>query len=397
MLIFYYKKSVESLTIKENYSIILHSLRVVIITTEQDNNCCVVLFLFPIRFHRINRHYDKLKKAMKCNYTESDKKESNMVLKDKILEELIQNSDTYISGQILAEKFGVSRNAVWKSIKQIKEEGCKIHSINNKGYRLISCNESLSVDRISTHMSELSRTLDLSVIPSIDSTNNEAKRMIANGYRGNALIVANEQTNGRGRRGRSFYSPKNTGIYMSFVFSTDAKFSKAVSLTTISAVAVVKAIESITNLKPMIKWVNDVYLGGKKICGILTEAVTDVETGLVQSIVIGIGINISTEHFPDDISQTASSININGLSRNKLTAAISNELMEICSDLNNKAYIRTYKEHSLLIGKSIDFYKNNVKYNATAVDIDNEGGLVVKLPNGKTEILNSGEITVRLA
>ena len=122
------------------------------------------------------------------------------------------------------------------------------------------------------------------MLKSVDSTNNEAKRMTANGFRENALIVANEQTKGRGRLGREFYSPKNTGIYMSFLLSTDVKISDAVQITTATAVAVVRAIESLTDLRPMIKWVNDVYLGNKKVCGILTEAVTDFETGLVKAI-----------------------------------------------------------------------------------------------------------------
>ena len=319
-----------------------------------------------------------------------------MSLKDKILDELENNSDTYVSGQTLAEKFGVSRNAVWKAMNQIKDEGCKVASVNNKGYRLISKNEALSADKIKENMSEASRKLELSVYSSIDSTNNQAKRMTADGFRGDALIVANEQTKGRGRLGREFYSPKNTGVYMTFLFSTNIKLSSAVSVTTATAVAVVRAIESLTKVKPMIKWVNDVYIGNKKACGILTEAVTDFETGSVQSIIIGIGINISTEEFPEELSNTATSLNINGLSRNKLIAAVSNELLEIRSNLSNKSYIKTYRDHSLIIGKSIDFYRNNIKYNAVAVDIDGDGGLIVKLPNGRTEVLSSGEVTVRL-
>jgi len=319
-----------------------------------------------------------------------------MMLKEKILEELEKNSDIYVSGQTLAEKFGVSRNAVWKAINQIKEDGCKIASVNNKGYRLLSRNDALSREKITEDMTDLSKKLKLIVLKTIDSTNNEAKRMTADGFRGNALLVANEQTKGRGRLGKSFYSPKNTGIYISFLFSTDIRMSNAIQVTTATAVAVVRAIESLTNLRPMIKWVNDVYIGNKKVCGILTEAVTDFETGLVQSIIIGIGINLSTEIFPEEIKDTACSIGVNGLSRNKVIAAVSNELLAICTNLENKSYIKTYRDRSLILGKSIDFYKNNVKYNAIAVDIDSTGGLIVKLPNGRTEVLNSGEITVRM-
>ena len=232
-----------------------------------------------------------------------------MSLKDNILEELENNTNIYISGQALAEKFGVSRNAVWKAMNQIKKDGCKVASVNNKGYRLLSKNDVLSAEKISESMSERSKKLELIVLDSIDSTNNEAKRMTANGFRRDALIVANEQTKGRGRLGRDFYSPKNTGVYMTFLFSTNIKLSSAVSVTTATAVAVVRAIESLTKAKPMIKWVNDVYIGDKKACGILTEAVTDFETGSVQSIIIGIGINISTEEFPEELGGVATSLN----------------------------------------------------------------------------------------
>ena len=320
-----------------------------------------------------------------------------MVLKNKILEELENNRDKYVSGQALAKKFGVSRNAVWKAINLIKSDGYKIDSVNNKGYRIASPADVLSAERITDNMSENSKKLKLIVFDSVDSTNNEAKRMIADGFKENALVISNEQTKGRGRLGRDFYSPKNTGIYMSFIFHTYLKLSDAVSVTTAAAVAVVRAIEKLTDIKPQIKWVNDVYIGDKKACGILTEAVSDFETGSAQSVVIGIGINISTEEFPDEITETATSLNFNGLSRNNLIAAVSDELVEICSDLSNKSYIDSYREHSLIIGKRIDFYRNNVRYGGTAVDIDSDGGLIVRLPNGETEVLNSGEVTVRLS
>lgn len=319
-----------------------------------------------------------------------------MTLKDKILEELENNIDTYVSGQVLAQKFGVSRNAVWKAINQIKNDGCKIASVNNKGYRLISLNDALSAERIYENLSPEHRAIEVIVLKSVDSTNNEAKRMTANGYQKNAVVVANEQTKGRGRLGRSFYSPKNTGVYMSFLLSTNTRITDAVLITTAAAVAVVRAIERLTSANPMIKWVNDVYLGDRKICGILTEAVTDIESSSVQSLIIGIGVNISTEDFPSEIQSTAGSLGINGLSRNKLIAAITDELTDICANFEDRSYLKTYRDHSLIIGKSIDYFKNNVKYNAIAVDIDNNGGLIVKLPNGRTEVLSSGEVTVRL-
>lgn len=321
-----------------------------------------------------------------------------MSLKSDILAVLEENTDIYLSGQELAKRFGVSRNAVWKAINQIKDDGYIITSVQNKGYCLSGKSDVLSANKIEQYMTDSqSKNLKLFVFEQIDSTNNEAKRMIANGFNDIGLIVSNEQLNGRGRLGRDFYSPKNTGIYMSFIFHPDVNISNAVSVTTATSVAVVRAIERLTDIKPQIKWVNDVYLNDKKICGILTEAVTDFETGFTHSVVIGIGINITTEKFPAEIADTAASLNFSGLSRNRMIAAVADEMLKVCGSFTDRSYIEDYRSHSLIIGKAIDYYKNNEKYSGVAENIDDEGGLVVRREDGSTEILHSGEITVRLS
>lgn len=322
-----------------------------------------------------------------------------MSLKTDVLQILDDNTDTYLSGQELASTFGVSRNAVWKAINQLKDDGYIIHSVTNKGYCLSGRSDVLSKEKIFSYMSpKTADNMELYLLDTVDSTNNEAKRMIANGLADNALIVANEQTGGRGRLGRSFFSPKNTGAYMTFVFHPDVPIADAVAVTTAASVAVVRAISRLTTLKPQIKWVNDVYLNNKKICGILTEAITDFETGFTHSVIIGIGVNTTTDNFPKEISNTATALNFCGLSRNMLIAAISDEMFAICSDVTRSStYIEDYRSHSLVIGKKITYYKNNEKYSATAIDIDNDGSLVVKNELGQTEILHSGEITVRLS
>lgn len=320
-----------------------------------------------------------------------------MSLKTEVLKILEQNTNTYLSGQDLAKSFDVSRNAVWKAINQLKEDGYIIHSIQNRGYCLSFESDVISEETIYNSLSENAKKLKIFFHKTLDSTNNEAKRMIANGFRDIALIIANEQTGGRGRLGRSFYSPKNTGIYMSFIFHPDLDLSDAVSVTTATSVAVVRAIEKLTNLKPQIKWVNDIYINNKKACGILTEAVMSFEVGSAHSIVIGIGINTTTISFPTEIETIATSLNCNDLSRNRLISAIADEMIEICTDLTDKSYIKEYREHSMIIGKNIDFYKNNIKYNGVAVDVDNNGGLIVRLPDGNIEKLQSGEVTVRLS
>ena len=320
-----------------------------------------------------------------------------MSLKNNILFKL-ENTGEYISGQQLARELGVSRGAVWKAVTSLKNEGYTIDSVNNKGYKLLSPADTLSADIIFENMKSRARKLQIVLLDRIDSTNNEAKRMLADGFCGDAVIIANEQTNGRGRLGRTFYSPKNTGIYMSFIIQTELPLSDAVTVTTAASVAAARAIEKVTGIIPGIKWVNDIYINGKKVCGILTEAVSDFETATARSVIIGIGVNISTTDFPDEIKSVAASLGTSNPIRNLLIAEIANELTNICLDLTDtSSFMDYYKSHSILIGREIDFYKNNIRYSGTAEDIDNKGGLVVKLNDGGVTTLSSGEVTVRLS
>jgi BirA family transcriptional regulator, biotin operon repressor / biotin---[acetyl-CoA-carboxylase] ligase len=319
-----------------------------------------------------------------------------MPLRSDILKELEANRDKYLSGQYLAEKFGVSRNAVWKTINILKTDSYDILSVSNKGYRLADRCDLLSAEGI--HSSLTGKYKDLSVFSykEVDSTNNEAKRLIASGFDRAALITAESQTAGRGRYGRTFYSPEQTGIYMTMVIHPKIDIYNAVSITTAASVAVVRAIETLTNAKPQIKWVNDIYLDNKKLCGILTEAVTGFESGITQSIIIGIGININTVNFPADIAGIAVSLNPDGITRNKLTAEIAKNILDISENLSDKSYLDEYRAHSLVLEKYITYYKNGDAYNAKAVAVDDAGGLVVMDDNGLTEVLRSGEISIRL-
>ena len=320
-----------------------------------------------------------------------------MTLKDKIRHKLEKSPD-FVSGEELAREFSVSRAAVWKAVKKLKDEGFIIESVSSKGYRLVQCADAISADEIARYLNEYAKGLQVIALDTVDSTNNEAKRLLANGFSDNALILANQQTGGRGRLGRSFYSPKNTGIYMTFLVHTSMQLSSAVTVTTAASVAVVRALERVTDTKPAIKWVNDIYIGEKKVCGILTEAVSDFETGTAAALIIGIGINITTTDFPDDIKDKASSVGSDSPVRNRLAAEIANELMYLCEDLGDRSrFIGTYKSRSMLIGREIDYYVNNEKHSGKAVGIDDSGALVVEGSDGSREVLSSGEVTVRLA
>ncbi len=312
-----------------------------------------------------------------------------MSLKEDLLERLIADGD-YVNGEQLAADLGKSRAAVWKAVKALQKEGWDIAAVRNRGYRLSESNDLLSAARVNRF---LNRDIEVLYYPVIDSTNNEAKRLLAdNGAQLPALIVANEQSAGRGRQGKSFYSPADTGIYFSFVTEPKVSLQNAVGATTAAAVAVCRAIEGLTDAKPQIKWVNDVYLNGAKICGILTEAVTDFESGTVSAVIIGIGINISTLTFPEEV-ENAGCLG-RKIQRAELVGAIARELLEIAF-CDTAEYIDYYRSHSMLLGRKINFIENGRVTPATALAIDERGGLTVKTENGEIKTLRSGEISIR--
>lgn len=312
-----------------------------------------------------------------------------MALKEEVLKYLSDNSSEYISGEELAHSLGKSRTAVWKAIKSLQADGYRIDAVTNRGYMLDADNDILNAQEIKKSLSFDCR---VEYYKTLDSTNNVAKRIIAEGEDDVLLVVGEEQTAGRGRQGKSFYSPGGTGIYMSLVVHPMIELQNAVTATTAAAVAVCRAIESLTDKKPMIKWVNDVYLDGKKICGILTEAVTDFETQTVSSIIIGIGINLTTKDFPRDV-QNASCLNAD-VKRAELIGAVANELNRIVNSGYGE-FLEYYRAHSLVVGEDIVFIKNGVSTSARAVGIDDFGGLEVELVDGTHYTLRSGEITVR--
>ena len=228
------------------------------------------------------------------------------------------------------------------------------------------------------------------VYSEIDSTNTEAKRLTAVGHKTPVLLLAESQTAGRGRMGRQFFSPENAGLYMSFMYCPETSFDDSVTVTSAAAVAVAKAIEELTDLKPQIKWVNDIYIGGKKVCGILTEAVTGQKT----HIIVGIGINITTEAFPDEIKAIASSLG-KSVDRNELAILIVKNLIRLIAELPDRTFIEDYRQRSLVLGKEVIFTSKDHQQTGRAVGIDRDGGLMVETSDG-TVVLNTGEISLKI-
>ncbi len=320
-----------------------------------------------------------------------------MPLKQSVLQILESNRSNFISGEQIASELNVSRAAVWKAIKSLESEGYTIHCVTNKGYQLTEDNDLISKEGIAPFLKEKYKDNNIIVYKTIGSTNDEAKLKALEGYPHGSVIIAETQTKGKGRMGRSFHSPAGTGIYVSFILRPKTDASNAVLLTTAAAVAVCRAIKIACDIKAKIKWLNDIYYNDKKICGILSEAVTNCETGMVESVVVGIGINFKTE-FTGELTQTAGSLYSDvkpPITRNRLIAQVINEMLNISEDFISRQFLSEYKEDSFVIGQDIIFLRNNIWHNAKAVDIADNGGLVVQYVNGQTETLFSGEITVR--
>lgn len=317
-----------------------------------------------------------------------------MTVKEKILSELEGAEEKCISGQALAQKLGVSRQAVWKAIKSLQEDGYIIEASPNNGYTLQKIGDFLSAERVRELLPPSLQSLEIQVFDVLDSTNTFAKKLAADGAEKDTLIIARRQTAGRGRRGHSFYSPDKDGLYMSLMLKPRKNFVDISLYTICAANAVCDAIESLCGKSPQIKWVNDIFLDRKKICGILTEATVNMESGLIDSVIIGVGINISTTDFPDEIAQIAGSLG-GSTTRSRLAAAITERLYTELS-LPSQEIISRYRQRSLVIGKEVSFIRNDESFAAVATGIADNGELEVLLKNGERLLLNSGEISVKL-
>jgi BirA family biotin operon repressor/biotin-[acetyl-CoA-carboxylase] ligase len=325
-----------------------------------------------------------------------------MTVKERILALLDGNRGEYTSGEEIAGKLSVTRSAVWKSIKSLQNEGYSITAVTNKGYSLSPNTDILSAVAISNHLNTEYHNLHIEVLKTVPSTNEAVKKLALNGEAEGIVILSEEQTAGRGRKSRQFFSPSGTGIYMSILLRPKISASDSFLLTTSAAVAVAMAIESVAHKDTTIKWVNDVFMDDKKVCGILTEASLSLESGWLDYAVLGIGINVSipTSGFPDEITDIAASVfsdsNNNGDIRNRLAAEILNNFMAFYERLTDRLFLPEYKKRMLFLGKSVTVLKENIPHEATAIDIDNNCRLKVRYANGEEEYLSSGEVSIKI-
>jgi len=323
-----------------------------------------------------------------------------MDLKHQVLAILEENRGTYINGAKLAEKLYVTRSSIWKAIKALQKENYRIEAVTNKGYRLLPDNDIVSAESIKPFLNSLASKYLLDVRQTVSSTNTIAKELASKGAREGTVILALEQTEGRGRMGRSFYSPKGSGIYFSIILRPRLSIEDALLITTSAAVAVAQAIEKVGGVEAKIKWVNDIYVQDKKVCGILTEASLDFESGGLEYAVVGIGINIDTNSFPDDIKDIAGSIFRDKPKNNPvssmLVAEILNNISVMTPLITDKKYLDEYRRRSFLIGKDIYVLKGKEIIPAKALDIDEKARLVVEYDDQSREALHSGEVSIRI-
>lgn len=324
-----------------------------------------------------------------------------MSVRKKIIAELESHRGEYISGEQLAEKLSVTRAAVCKIIGQLKKDGFLIDAVTNKGYSLLKESDVLTQEGILSWLVKEDELPILHVCKETGSTNNDAKQGATEENNQTQVYVAERQTLGRGRRGRSFVSFNGRGIYMSILMHPKTEQDDLVYVTTGACVGVMRAIKKVTGKTTLIKWVNDLYYEGKKVCGILTEAVTDCESGQIGSIIIGIGINFLADDndIPEELRDIACALyqkDTEGHTRNELVAAVIREVTAIVGNLKDRSFLTEYKEASMVIGKKINVIKTDGSKIAKAMSINDTGALVVCYEDGSTEALNTGEITVRL-
>lgn len=321
-----------------------------------------------------------------------------MKTKDIVLRELEKNRANYISGQELAEKLNISRTAIWKAINTLKESGFQIESQTKLGYKLLEKDDKLSEEGIRKGLREELKDIDLFVYDEIDSTNTEAKRRLySSDVKDFTVIVSDMQKGGRGRTGKSFASPKGSGVYFSIILHPKDFYDFSYfDLTTVkAAVAVAEGIKETTGKQAEIKWVNDLFINGRKICGILSELDADFESRSVKSVIVGIGINVNEPKDDSfkDLKDIAGYIGTDVI-RNKILSSILNAFYENNYVKKDKEIIDYYKKHSLVIGKDLTFELNGKKYTAKGVDINDKGNLIVD--TGEKRItLSSGEVSIK--
>lgn len=321
-------------------------------------------------------------------------------MRAKILQ-LLRVCDGYLSGEDISRQLHVSRTAIWKHMQALKQEGYDIESHSRLGYRLRHAPDLLLPEEIRSRLTtaKLGQGL-IYYFPELESTNNEAKKLAAAGCPEGTIILAEAQVSGRGRLARGWFSPFAKGIWLSIVLRPPFHPQEAPKCTMMAAVAVNKAIKRIAGVESGIKWPNDILFQGKKIVGILTEMSAEMDA--INHVVLGMGINVNIEQqdFPEELAAIATSVAVaagHPVSRLELLAAILEELEEVYRQAVEEGFadiFRQWRSHSVTLGQSVNVLGINNQFSGVAIDIDNDGALLVKTEQGIERVI-AGDVSIR--
>jgi len=320
-----------------------------------------------------------------------------MSTKDELLQLFETRKGEWLSGAEIAEKLQISRTAIWKAVETLRAEGYAIEAVRSRGYCLSPDTDIVSAQGVGKY---LKKDLDITVVEEVASTNTMLKELASEGAKEGRVVIANSQTAGKGRMGRQFFSPKDSGVYISVLLRPRTVApEKALKITTMAAVAASRAIEEVAPEEAKIKWVNDVFVNDLKVTGILTEASMSMESGHLEYAVLGIGFNVYLPEggFPEELKTIAGAIlqKKEPDAKNRIAASFLNHFFEIYDDPDHLHYEQYYKEKSLVLGKKVDVLSGTGTRRAEVLDITDDCNLVVRYEDGSEGILSSGEVRIR--
>ena len=329
-----------------------------------------------------------------------------MKTKEAVLLYLQEHTGEPISGEIMALALNKSRTSIWKAIQSLKKEGYSIESSTNKGYTLSQNNDVLSEQQITQELIQQHHPIDwvIQTMESTTSTNDLAKIYANQNSTTPAIFISEEQTAGRGRLGRKFVSPSKSGLYISLCLFPTVALEDLSLITCATAVACVETLEELTGKSLNIKWVNDLFYQDKKVGGILTEVISDFESQQVQSLIVGMGINLikNPQSFPEELHSIVGSIfsskteyDNSSFNRNHFIAQFLEKWTFYYQNLSKRNFIESYKEHSNVIGKFVNVFEGNQTYSAYAKDIDENGHLIIEKEDNTLHSLSYGEVSIR--
>lgn len=319
--------------------------------------------------------------------------------RERLLGLLDANRDGFLSGEEIAQALGISRAAVWKAVNALRKEGYPIQAVTNRGYCLLTQADILSLQGVRKALGDTAQDMTIDVVQTVDSTNARIRALAQESGLTERVLIAGEQTQGRGRRGRSFFSPKDTGLYMSLLLRpSGCTMQQASRFTIMAAVAVCEAIEAISGEEAKIKWVNDIHVRGRKVCGILTEASFDIESGETAFVVLGIGVNVYPPPggFPQELRKTAGALldAVQHDARNRLAGEIIRRTLALCRHADFGQVARAYRARSLALGRDVMVLPEGRK--AHVEDMDDACHLLVRYEDGERACLSYGEIRIQL-